>query len=605
MMSPRTEGNVKIDEALVEGGLVDARHAGDALKKQEATGEKILDILIENGSLDIGAFARFLAEGHEIPGLNLGHYEIDRETAALIPKDFAQAHEVVALDRQEGQLTVAMAAPLDEATLKRLEEVAGLRVRPFLVARSDLYYMLHRCYGPGAAVTPARPDSVLSAEALTVSVRSRHLVNIIRKIDILPPLPRTVQHCQMALMNPEVSQAEIVKTIEMDPPVAADILRVVNSAAFGLSRRVSGIAGAVAYLGMRETYMVALAATVSGLVKIPEAFDPHGFRAMSLLCATACKSLAEVAGRRDLTVYFTAGLLRELGRYVLYAVAPDRHGKIDAALRGKDLIAAEEETLGIAYPEAGYLLAQKWELPPELCEAIRFHHAPSNAKQCEDVVDVVALASGLLDTVFSSGESLDKFATRNAALLAKLNLNSASLQEALDASVSGVNESITSLDEGGRPLAAAAPKAEPAAPATPQMHEHWVDRLDATGMSPLDRAMMSGNTAVINLLFILQATPDDPTSDDMFAQARRADVRSVREHLDAGAYVDEKDEYGLSLLHYAALNGNLDLAKLCINRGATVTSSPFGLCNETPSALARIMDYEVVLDLLAMFDTVR
>jgi HD-like signal output (HDOD) protein len=82
---------------------------------------------------------------------------------------------------------------------------------------------------------------------------------------------------------------------------------------------------------------------------------------------------------------------------VLAEVAGERYGKIEQSKPDAEVIAEENELLGIAHPEAGFILTDNWGLPPEITESVRFHHDILQAKTAPDVVAVVGLAALMTD----------------------------------------------------------------------------------------------------------------------------------------------------------------------------------------------------------------
>ncbi len=417
----------RIGELLIEASLINAAQLQEALSWQQAHGGKVVEILIDMGYLDLPGFVRFLAQEMRIPTIDILNWEIPQEIIELIPADFARTHEVFPLDRLKNQLTVGMVCPTDVRAIKELEALTGLRVRAFVCNKPDLDAMIRAHYGgdPIVAEMPAAREVLPAPESLKVATRARHLVRLIRNIDALPSLPATVQCCREALATPGISVSEIARSIEKDPSVAANLLRLVNSAAFALPRRVSDIPFAVSFLGLKETYALVLASAVPNVLRMPERFDMAGFRRDSLFCGAACKAMIAANAVNRSASAFTAGLLHDLGRVVLALVAPERYAKIPADLNDRDLIEAEEASLGVGHPEAGYILAHNWDLPGELTDPIRFHARPEDAPEASDTVLAVALASDAWEAMTGTSEDEETFAERNAARVEAVGLNKA------------------------------------------------------------------------------------------------------------------------------------------------------------------------------------
>jgi len=133
------------------------------------------------------------------------------------------------------------------------------------------------------------------------------------------------------------------------------------------------------------------------------------------------------------------------------------------------------------------------------------------------------------------------------------------------------------------------------------MSNAWLDELDDEGESPMSRALECGNASIVQLLMTVaqdEEAPETSGEHEIHGAARRGDVQRVRECLEAGADIEELDRYGLSLLHWAGLNGSLDLAKLMVNRGKEVVTIALEVGGLTPMAMAQLMRYEAVAALL-------
>ena len=133
------------------------------------------------------------------------------------------------------------------------------------------------------------------------------------------------------------------------------------------------------------------------------------------------------------------------------------------------------------------------------------------------------------------------------------------------------------------------------------MSRHWADELDAAGDTPLSRALRSGHprlTALI-LAVVEESRTEDEKVPALIRFARNSRVRKVRNCIDRGHDFDAKDNHGLSAMHWAAITGCLDLAKLLINRGAQVNPRDGQLTDLTPLTIARLMGNEEVARYLA------
>lgn len=423
---------LRIGEMLLQEGLLTQGQLDEALAMQKRGGGRIVENLIALGYLDPRVFAKFLSKQPGMASINLLNYSIPQDIIKLIPAELALRHEVLPLDRLGRDLTVGMACPLDKATLDKLQEVTGLRVKPFLVSMGDIRVALKRYYEPredrvaampsdygafqrsgaspfAAAIvnTPSAEESPLKpvaavdrTDALKKAESGLHfegLVTLVRKIHSLPALPETVSQVREAMNNPDSTVGEVARILSRDPALAAKVISLANSAAYGFPHRVDNIETATRLLGLREIYSVVLSSAVIDYFKKSPNFDYKAFWRRSLIAGTAARILGRIYGKRTASGLFAAGLLHDIGRVVLAEVAGDRYARIDQSLPDTEVIRLENEYVGLAHPEAGYILTDSWDLPPELTEAVRFHHDIKQAQQAPDVVAVVGLAAVMTD----------------------------------------------------------------------------------------------------------------------------------------------------------------------------------------------------------------
>ncbi len=142
-----SEGKKRIGELLVDAGLISGRQLMEALHTQTTRGEKTVDTLIYLGHMNPEQFVRFLASQPGTPSISLRNYHITDELLKLVPKEFAQRHEVFPIDRMGRLLTVGMVCPLDSAAIVELEEITGLKVKPMLCTHTEIRWAIGKYYG--------------------------------------------------------------------------------------------------------------------------------------------------------------------------------------------------------------------------------------------------------------------------------------------------------------------------------------------------------------------------------------------------------------------------------------------------------------------------
>lgn len=406
----------RIGEKLVEAHLVTKEQVARALAHQKEKGGKLVENLIQLGFLDIKTFVRFLANTPGIASIDLSKYTIPPEIIELVPMDLAVKHEIFPIDKMGKLLTLGMACPLDVTAIQEIEGRTGLRVKALLCSAEDIRRAIRRYYpdgleahfsdaiasserrisAPSRAINEAKRLDAKRVDAKPEQAESaltfQRLTKLIREMKALPALPATVQNVEAALRDLDVSARDVAHTINHDPPVAAKVLSVANSAAYGFPNRVDSVDLAVALMGLRETYSIVLAAAVLKLFEKSKRYHYEAFWEESMNCAAAAKVIAKSCGYERDHAAFTAGLLHDIGRVALLEVAPEVYDDVPADLDGEALIRAEEEAVGLTHTEAGYELAQQWRLPSDMAEAIRYHHHPEYATVGADLVYIVALA---------------------------------------------------------------------------------------------------------------------------------------------------------------------------------------------------------------------
>jgi putative nucleotidyltransferase with HDIG domain len=202
------------------------------------------------------------------------------------------------------------------------------------------------------------------------------------RIRALPALSQAAARLHALAADPRSSAADLEAAIRPDPALTANLLRVANSAYFGLRSRAETARQAVALLGLRRVCEVATSAAFAPVIpaRLPGyELDAAAFWTHCVAVAVLAERLAQEAGTPpELT--FTAGLLHDLGKLAICAWVSGSSGAILARARGGEAFAAaERDVLGLDHGEVGDLLAAAWGLPPAVAAAARWHHRPAEA----------------------------------------------------------------------------------------------------------------------------------------------------------------------------------------------------------------------------------
>ena len=411
----KTHKRKRIGERLIEEGVIDHVQLQHALNVQQEEGGKTVQILVKLGYLDEAKVSKFLSSQPGVPSIDLGNCQIPPELCALIPREFAVQNEIFPIDKMGKLLTVGMAFPLDSATIEKLEEMTGLKVKALLCRPDDIKDAFNQYYSDDSAPATSNPETAEKMkETLT---RLEEIGALLRKIDVLPTLPQTVHRVQEAAASPETPMTDIAAIVSEDPAISAALLKLANSSAYAFRSQVANVKTAVTLLGLKETCTTVMSSAIIDLTEKSDSFEPELFWKQSMLCASAAKRIAVACGEQKPSVLFTAALLSDIGRFALSEAAPDRYAKLDNELLGEALKDAEEALLGIGHPEAGYVLATHWNIPDQIAQVIRFHETPQRAPEQQDAAAIVNLAARMAELQIRGEEATEEqFQSSNESL---------------------------------------------------------------------------------------------------------------------------------------------------------------------------------------------
>lgn len=195
-------------------------------------------------------------------------------------------------------------------------------------------------------------------------------------------LPEVCLRIQQLADDPYADISEFAQLVAQDPALTTRLLKLVNSAYFGCSGRVDTISRAVNLVGIAELRNITLAMAaleVFGGFE-HEHFDLLGYWRHSVYTALTARCLARRAGVLHAERLFTAGLLHDIGRLLIFNLLPESAARIRQRTdQGMDTCEAERAELGFDHAEAGSALLELWRLPKELCVTVALHHAPETA----------------------------------------------------------------------------------------------------------------------------------------------------------------------------------------------------------------------------------
>lgn len=228
---------------------------------------------------------------------------------------------------------------------------------------------------------------------------------ILQRIRDIPALPEVVNKIVQMVGSPTARASEIADLISYDPGLSSRVLRMVNSAAYGIQRQISSIQHGIMILGFNTVRGLVLSASIFKIFKNQAqntGFDHRAFWEHSLKTALASKVIAKTRRLGDADDAFSAGMLHDIGKVVLDVYFPTDYAPVLQQARisripphGTAFLEVEQTLLGTTHADIGASLGVKWKLPVNIQEVIEFHHTPQRAQKTQDLVYVVAMANEL------------------------------------------------------------------------------------------------------------------------------------------------------------------------------------------------------------------
>lgn len=205
-------------------------------------------------------------------------------------------------------------------------------------------------------------------------------------------LPAIFFKVNEAVENPETSFTDLGRIISADSGLAARLLKVVNSPYYGFENTIETLGHAITLVGMAEVRDLVLATTVIRYFRgvAGESVDMSSFWLHSIACGIAARNIAVLRQEPGVERFYTAGLLHDIGRLVLFMNHPsEMKDALHHYEKGGLLVDAEREVLGADHAQVGAALLAKWKLPGRLAAAVGGHHTPD--PETENFTDAAIL----------------------------------------------------------------------------------------------------------------------------------------------------------------------------------------------------------------------
>ncbi len=206
---------------------------------------------------------------------------------------------------------------------------------------------------------------------------------LVQDIEDLVSLPDVYLRLRDLMDDPCSSIDDFTRIIQMDPALAARVLKMANSAFFGFSAKIDKISRAINIMGVSQLHDLVLSTSVTSVFKgmRDEVMDMEKFWGSSVHCGVLARLLAAECHIIDSDRLFVTGLLHDIGHLVMYKQFPQESAELlqrseQETLRLENL---EQQMLGFDAAELGAELLVKWNLPESFIMPLRHQNMPEVA----------------------------------------------------------------------------------------------------------------------------------------------------------------------------------------------------------------------------------
>jgi putative nucleotidyltransferase with HDIG domain len=299
-------------------------------------------------------------------------------------------HEKLTRSRQYNSMEEAFSQVLDDSEGAGL----GLVVMVLMLKKMGLD---ENCFEIAALGSETVAKLTIPIEQTKVSNITTLTQTIVDNINTLPQFPQNIVSLQKLADDPKSDMTDIARVISVDPAMTADILKIVNSAQYMMLKKVNNIAEAATILGIKGIKNLLLS---YGTQKIL-GDETDGKKALwdhSYKTAFYAYNIVKNFGK-DKTILddvYVGGMLHDMGKIVFSKSTPDILGKVKSFCEDRTIpeTTLEDVAAGMNHAEIGARIAEKWNFPEVIINAIRFHHDPLAApEQFENIVHAVYLAN--------------------------------------------------------------------------------------------------------------------------------------------------------------------------------------------------------------------
>ncbi len=312
-----------------------------------------------------------------------------RNNSEMNKTEFKRVFDKIARSRQFSSLEEAFSQVMDDSEGAGLGLVIMILMLKKVGLNDDNYEVFVE---KGETITRI----IMPMDVETQAHISELTSGIVQYITTLPQFPENIAQIEKLLNDPDSKLSTIATHISNDVALTTDLLKLVNSAAFSLSKKCTSILEAVKLVGIRGIknllYSIGTMQILGVATEEQKKLWEHSYKAGFYSYNLARNFLRNRGVTEDA---YVCGLLHDLGKIVFSSLYPELLEKIQKLKTDRHIPDKVYEALlaGVNHPEIGAALAEKWNFPPSLTMALRYHHSVDSApEEFRDIAANVCLA---------------------------------------------------------------------------------------------------------------------------------------------------------------------------------------------------------------------
>ena len=242
---------------------------------------------------------------------------------------------------------------------------------------------------------------MLSTNSQTSANTDKLVASAIADLGEIATLPEVTVRIIKIVENPKSTARDLHDVIKNDPALSTRLLKVVNSAFYGLPGQIGSVDRAIVLLGLSAVKNISIAASMTHMFnagQTTEGFSGTEVWRHSVAVGVACRMLSAAQGKPNVEESFLTGLIHDLGLLVERQVFGKKLGEVISRHRaeGGDFCQIERDVIGADHQAFGMALATKWRFPMPLCTAIGYHHRPMDLAAANRELGVLVYVADVL-----------------------------------------------------------------------------------------------------------------------------------------------------------------------------------------------------------------